>query len=116
MMFKKSVFLIGLMCLNTAIFACESTLWNDILHCYMQNQQAHQQRLDTEYQNTLKRIKKNQRSKFMNAQQQWQKQIRQQCEQFNHQQLYGREGAFDVIQCEIDEIEKRINWLKRYAY
>lgn len=115
-MLKKSVFLVYFIYFNTAIFACESTVWNDILHCYIQNQQAHQQRLEHEYQQTLKRIKKKDRPKFIDAQQQWQKQIHRACERFHHQHLYGREGAFDAIQCEIDEIEKRINWLKHYAY
>lgn len=114
---SKQMTLILCLVFNTNAWACDwqSTVWNDILECSMSNHQYHQDKLNQVYQTMLNQLPKREKAIFKKSQQQWQKETTAKCEQFANQQLYGREGVFDVIQCEVDEMKKRVVFLENYA-
>lgn len=113
----KQMTLILFLVLNTNTWACDwqSTVWNDILECSMNNHKYHQDKLNQVYQITLNQLPKKEKAILEKSQEQWQKTIENECMQFANQELYGREGAFDVIQCDIDEMQKRIIFLENYV-
>lgn len=97
-------------------FACnsDSVVWNDILECYMNDEKEQERKFNQVYQETLKRLPIVKKVALKKSQRAWLIKMENECAEFNNQSLYGREGAFDVIQCRINAMEQRTVFLINY--
>lgn len=112
---NKIAFVI-LLGLSVNAFACnsDSVVWNDILESYMNDEKEQERKFNQAYQETLKRLPIVKKVALKKSQRAWLIKMENECAEFNNQSLYGREGAFDVIQCRINAMEQRTVFLINY--
>ncbi|NUG79727.1 DUF1311 domain-containing protein, partial [Acinetobacter bereziniae] len=89
-----------------------STNHNDIVGCYIDEYKVVDNKLNTTYKQKMANLKKSNKEELQRLQHIWIKERETQC--VVDEANYGRESHFDAIQCEIDMIKERINFIKKY--
>lgn len=118
---KFYLFILIVMFVSTSIFAdanhqvkCvpNSTSYNDILGCYIDEYKIADKNLNIVYKEKMVYLKKNHKVELQRLQRHWIKEKESTC--VVDEANYGRESHFDAMQCEIDMTNERIKFLKDY--
>lgn len=90
----------------------DSTVFNDILGCYIDDYENADKKLNITYKEKMNSLSKNRQLKLKQSQRSWIKKVDSSC--VTDEAQYGRESHFDAMQCRIDMTNQRIKYLKKY--
>lgn len=90
----------------------DSVLHNEILGCYLDEFSASDKKLNIIYKQKMEILSTNKKKKLKKEQRNWIKEKDALC--VADEANYGRESHFDAMQCQIDIINERINYIRKY--
>lgn len=90
----------------------DSTVFNDILNCYLADYKKNDKILNEIYQNKISNLSKRNKEKLRESQRDWIKEKEAVCVADENE--YGRESHFEAIKCQTEMTKERISFLKKY--
>ncbi|QHH94961.1 DUF1311 domain-containing protein [Acinetobacter gyllenbergii] len=90
----------------------ESTVFNDILNCYLIEYKENDKELNSVYKNKISKLSQDEKEKLKTSQKNWVKKKEKLC--IANEDEFGRESHFEAIACQTEMTKERISFLKRY--
>lgn len=90
----------------------ESTVFNDILNCYLADYKKNDKILNALYQKKISNLSKGNKEQLRESQRDWIKEKENVCVADENE--YGRESHFEAIKCQTEMTKERISFLKKY--
>ncbi|MBJ9935702.1 hypothetical protein BFR77_00390 [Acinetobacter pittii] len=90
----------------------DSTVFNDILNCYLADYKKNDKILNSLYQKKISTLSKENKKKLRDSQREWVKKKEIIC--VADESEYGRESHFEAIECQTEMTKERISFLKKY--
>lgn len=115
--FISTIFISSCVFADKEILTCkpDSTVFNDILNCYLIDYKKNDKELNSVYQNKLSKLSKlskEAKGKLKVSQRNWIKKKEALC--VANEDEYGRESHFEAIACQNEMTKERISFLRNY--
>lgn len=90
----------------------DSTVFNEILSCYIDEYKSVDKKLNTIYKQKIANLKKSKKNQLQQSERNWIKEKDSKC--VADEANYGRESHFDAMQCQIDMTKQRIEFIRKF--
>ncbi|UUM26253.1 DUF1311 domain-containing protein [Acinetobacter colistiniresistens] len=90
----------------------ESTVFNDILNCYLIDYKENDKELNSVYKKKISKLSKDEKEKLIKSQRNWIKKKETLC--IENEDDFGRESHFEMIACQTEMTKERILFLRKY--
>ena len=90
----------------------DSTVFNDILSCYLIDYKKNDQILNSLYKKKVSKLSEEERVKLRESQRAWVKKKEKIC--VANEEEFGRESHFEAIACQTEMTKERILFLEKY--
>ena len=90
----------------------DSTVFNDILSCYLIDYKNNDQILNSLYKKRVSKLSEEERVKLRESQRAWVKKKEKIC--VANEEEFGRESHFEAIACQTEMTKERILFLEKY--
>ena len=90
----------------------DSTVFNDILSCYLIDYKKNDQILNSLYKKKISKLSEEERVKLRESQRTWVKKKEKIC--VANEEEFGRESHFEAIACQTEMTKERILFLEKY--